>query len=169
MKLCKRCGVHPPYNPESKADGRGAIYREHCLACARTARAILIYVPFDELIEQKPVKVLRALRLFGDSWVERADLYEAMDLPSWSAEPKLLTNYHQAFTRLVKEGLIERRIAPHRWGYQAKVSLACWYRITAAGLADLERRMRHAQIDQVATDAELDEPERPLHRRRRAA
>lgn len=169
MKNCNRCGERPVHNATSKAGGgRGVAFRDFCALCARLEQAAPVYVPLDELLEQKPVKVLRALRNFRGSWVERADLYEAMGLPPWSSEPKLLELYHQVFRRLLVGGYIERRHEKHRWGYHRNFNLACWYRITAAGLLDLDRRMRAAQIDVVATEAELEAPDRPLRRRRAA-
>lgn len=160
---CKSCGIRPAYNPASRASGRCAIYRDHCLDCARITHAARAYIPLDELLEQKPVKILRTLRRFR-GWVDRADLYEALSLPEHRSEPQLVGAYHQMLTRLLRSRFVERSTAKANWGkYTAEL---CSYRITPAGLADLERRMRHAQIGVVASDAELVEPEPQLRRRR---
>lgn len=128
-------------------------------------------MPLDELLAEPIVRVLRVLSRF-DEPLDQADLREVLDLPGryYGEDARRVCDAHNtAMRRLVTAGHIarfERRELDFEFGMRTYRS----YQITPAGRAELARRLRHAQLDKVATDDELAEVcDGPLDRRRRAA
>jgi len=111
------------------------------------------YVPLDELLQVPAVRVLRALSRYD--WIERQDLYDALDLPPNRAAPQLLNTYHMAVSRSVRLGHIEARDCRFFRQFMTRD-----FRITPAGRAWLAKRLRPAQIGVVASFNEMFGDER---------
>lgn len=88
------------------------------------------YVPFDELLDQPMVRLLRTLRHFG--WVTCDDLYEAAGI---AEEKRSRSGAYQALSRAVRRNEVARKtyreMTPN--GFITKH----YYRITPAGLVRL--------------------------------
>lgn len=169
LDRCRRCRRKPVHLPDCTNNG-GGLFRSHCLACARIVHAERHYIPFDELIAEPVVRVLRLLARFEHE-VDQRDIREMLELPNryHSAEERRINDAHNtAVRRLLVAGHIARREWRELDTYYAMRTRRS-YVITAAGRQELGRRMKHAQLDAIATDAELAEVhDEPIDRRRRA-
>ena len=106
----------------------------------RTADAELAaYQPLDEVIDLTRVRVLRAARYL--EWFATQDLNEQLEVSDETARNSIT----QAVIRLARAGMLERRLTSGGAGIRARSSLY-EYRITPAGIADLEAVLSGSRV-----------------------
>lgn len=107
------------------------------------------YTPLDEVLASPLVRLLRGLRRFG--WIEVGELFDVLGAPEDHHEPERAA-LSKALSRAVAVGLIERMACRAFIATPGRPNGRDhnWYRITAAGLAELERRL--AVDNEIAAD-----------------
>lgn len=71
-----------------------------------TAKHHTAYIPFEVWKESTPVRILSRL-YYLDHWVTAAELWDALDLPTWDGKKNPERNrYQQMLGRLVKSGQV---------------------------------------------------------------
>jgi DNA-binding transcriptional ArsR family regulator len=112
------------------------------------------YIPLDELLDMPRVRILRALRRFESASVD--DLRDALDLDIRANETTANT-YTKMLSRLVSEGLVEKRVTMRTRSYRGRyktsreaISLTR-YRIVEAGLRELAALLARGIIDERLT------------------
>lgn len=88
------------------------------------------YRPLDEVLARPRMRILRALRRF--------DLASSLDLFLASSDEHNRMAWSNALTHLVRGGLVERVPVRER-GYNDRAITVSYYRITPAGLAEIEQ------------------------------
>ena len=114
------------------------VVRQHRRVCPTCCNDAIQYTPIDSILALPTVRVLRAMRFHG--WISGGELLDSLTVAPGSER----WNYNAVMYRLHRDGMLERRRSAGITASNDRHE----YRITAAGRADLQRRL--------TTDMEVD-------------
>ena len=102
------------------------------------------YSPIDEVLDQAPVRILRALRFCG--WIDIYD-FRDMVLNCTNEDRRSKDAIATALRRLAKSGMIEKRPG-HGICWTSRSESHCYdLRITRVGVAYLEKKLRADTVE----------------------